>query len=276
MAYFQSIATAAGSGYPSVYTSTYGPSFGPGKFIYGTTFAGDGTAYQTHAVIEQLPVSQKFTVNTYIYPQTNTTSSTYVSSTGILTLHFASAPIDTSGAVGLPITVDGYSGPNVGLNGTWPITSIAASGLTVNVQATIGLGALTLSGGVLDAGNPYALVTAGPRAPRPGDVLWSDAFWLGDMIATVSGTGFPYVVDVAEATQSLFEMMPHTAHGSASPGQWWALPAAVKRDQQASTKDLYITQWPIGLEKSCTSKASQPQGAGMNCTTKQGHGQLLH
>ena len=118
MAYFQSIATAAGSGYPSVYTSTYGPSFGPGKFIYGTTFAGDGTAYQTHAVIEQLPVSQKFTVNTYIYPQTNTTSSTYVSSTGILTLHFASAPIDTSGAVGLPITVDGYSGPNAGLNGT--------------------------------------------------------------------------------------------------------------------------------------------------------------
>ena len=123
------------SGYPSVYTSTYGPSFGPGKFIYGKTFAGDGTAYHTHAVIEQLPVSQKFTVNRYIYPQTNTPSSTYVSSTGILTLHFASAPIDTSGAVGLPITVDGYSGPNVGLNGTWPITSIAASVLTVNVPS---------------------------------------------------------------------------------------------------------------------------------------------
>ena len=46
-----------------------------------------------------------------------------------------------------------------------------------------------------------------------------------------------------------------------------ALPAAVKRDQQASTKDLYITQWPIGLEMACTSNASQPQGAGMNCTT---------
>ena len=155
MAYFQSIATAAGKWLSfGAHSSTYGPSFGHrSKFIYGTTcLAGDGTALPNpcgHRTITRKV--KKFTVNTYIYPQTNTTSSTCTSSS---TEHFDparfanSAPIDARRARSdSPITVDGYiAARNVGLNGTWPITSIAASGLTVNVQATIGLGALTLSG----------------------------------------------------------------------------------------------------------------------------------
>lgn len=110
------------------------------------------------------------------------TSATYTSSTGILSLTFASAPFGAGvGATldGVDVTVLGLAGTGVSvLNGTWPIASTASAGTVINLQATAGLGSLTITGatGTLQAGvtgfsyalpaNPGAETTPGTWTPR--------------------------------------------------------------------------------------------------------------
>jgi hypothetical protein len=334
-----------GAGYPSVYTAQTNQVYAAGLFPYGDTFGGGGYG-STQQYIVRLPYEKRFTVNTYSYPQTTPIAESFNSVTGVLTLTFTTNPIDTSGAVGLPIDlVYPYPGPYAGLYTTWPIRN--TSGNVINVQATpyavntrataawvagataipigdctifaaaagqnvidasitgdpvigvvsscsTGSGAGTLHlasgtgvpasqtaadyltvptltpvGGTLSAGNSHAIVTAGPRPPIPGDVLWSDAQYLGGMILQVNGTGFPYIVDVVGPTEITTGQNAYTTHPTAAPGQWWVIPAGVKRDGQASTANLYITQWPIGLEMACSAAYSLPNAGGMNCTSSE-------
>lgn len=114
-------------------------------------------------------------------------SATYNTSTGILALTFATAPFGAGvGATldGVNVTVLGLAGSGVAvLNGTWPITGTASAGTVISLQATIGLGSLTITSatGTLQAGvtgfsyalpaNPGAETTPGTWTPRSSGEL---------------------------------------------------------------------------------------------------------
>lgn len=114
-------------------------------------------------------------------------SATYNTSTGILALTFASAPFGAGvGATldGANVTVLGLAGTSVApLNGTWPITGTASAGTVISLQATIGLGSLTITSatGTLQAGvtgfsyalpaNPGAETAPGTWTPRSSSEL---------------------------------------------------------------------------------------------------------
>jgi hypothetical protein len=86
------------------------------------------------------------------YAGTLAATATYTSSTGVLSLTFASAPFGAGVGVslnGIFVTVSGITGGSV--NGSWAISSIASAGTVINLAATPGLGSLTLSGGTLAA-----------------------------------------------------------------------------------------------------------------------------
>ena len=96
-------------------------------------------------------------INTY--PAATPTSVTYTSGTGLLALVFSAAPYASAPVLGgtsslyfpgLTVTVSGLTGTGVSpLNADWPILSVSANGLTVTLQTTPGLGALTIGGGQL-------------------------------------------------------------------------------------------------------------------------------
>ncbi len=98
-------------------------------------------------------------------------SASYVSSTGILTMNFATAPFGAAvgtQANGSSVTVAGLTGTGVAaLNGPWPITGTAVSGTQVTVQAPTGLGTLTI--GVTAAGS--ILSSCGTLGPLGGGTI---------------------------------------------------------------------------------------------------------
>lgn len=81
------------------------------------------------------------------------TAATYNSTTGILSLTFASAPFGVvTPSAGANVLISGVTGTGGGvssLNGTFPISSFGSSGAVVNVQAPTSLTASGLSGAVL-------------------------------------------------------------------------------------------------------------------------------
>jgi len=81
------------------------------------------------------------------YGAATPTAYAYTSSTGALALTFAAAPGPIVGDV---VTLTGFTGANVALNGAWPVTALSGDVLTVSAIA--GLGALTPTGGTLVAG----------------------------------------------------------------------------------------------------------------------------
>ena len=87
------------------------------------------------------------------YASASVQSATYTSSTGILSLTFASAPFGASiGATadGVVITLSGLTvsaGAASNVNGSFAITSTGTSGTVINVQAVAGLGTITINGG---------------------------------------------------------------------------------------------------------------------------------
>ena len=103
-------------------------------------------------------------------PFTPTTYGPYVTATGNLTLAFASAPGATVGTI---VTLSGFTGANIGLNGTWPVASSLNGGLTLGITTKSGLGTLTLTGsaatltyGVQQAGSFCIWRWTGPN-PAP-------------------------------------------------------------------------------------------------------------
>lgn len=111
------------------------------------------------------PVSWDFSNHQLIpyvaaYASLAVNSATYTSATGILALTFLSAPLGAgigSGANGVYISLSGLTtsvGSAANVNGDFPITGTASSGTVVSVQATPGLGAITINGttGTLAAG----------------------------------------------------------------------------------------------------------------------------
>ena len=86
------------------------------------------------------------------YATASAASATYNSGTGIFTLTFSAAPFGAgigTGLNGLFITVSS-SGVSA-LNGNWEIGSTASAGTVVNLFATVGLGALSPTGGTIPA-----------------------------------------------------------------------------------------------------------------------------
>ena len=81
--------------------------------------------------------------------QTPSAYTGYVSSTGVLSLTFTTAP---GVAVGQYVTFAGFTGANIGLNTDMAVLSSASGGTVLTFQAPIGLGSLTLSAGYLVAG----------------------------------------------------------------------------------------------------------------------------
>jgi hypothetical protein len=82
------------------------------------------------------------------YPQaTPSAYNSYTSSTGILQLTFASAPGPLATNV---INLSGFN--DARLNGSWVVASTASAGTVLNIQVTTGLGSITPSAGVLNAG----------------------------------------------------------------------------------------------------------------------------
>ncbi len=99
-------------------------------------------------------VSWDFTNQTLIpyvaaYTQQTPTAYSYTSATGILQLTFSPAPGPIAGDI---VTLSGFTGANVVFNGAFTVVSTASAGTILNLQATAGLGSLTPSAGVLDAG----------------------------------------------------------------------------------------------------------------------------
>lgn len=83
------------------------------------------------------------------YVSATAATGTYNTATGILALTFATAPNGTAPTVGGTYTVSGITGTGnaAQLNGTWPLASSGTSGTVLNLQATPGLGAITINAG---------------------------------------------------------------------------------------------------------------------------------
>ena len=103
-------------------------------------------------------VNQQLIPYVAAYASASVQSAIYTSSTGVIALTFATAPLGAgigSSANGVYLSISGLAGTGVTpLNGDWPITGTASSGTVVSVQGPAGLGALTITGstGTLAAG----------------------------------------------------------------------------------------------------------------------------
>jgi hypothetical protein len=90
------------------------------------------------------------------YATATASSGTYTSSTGVLQLTFGSAPAGTAPTVDAYFDVTSITGTGNGsqLVGNWQLISSASSGTVLNLQAPVGLGAITITGstGTIAAG----------------------------------------------------------------------------------------------------------------------------
>lgn len=94
------------------------------------------------------------------YATANVQSATYTSSTGILALTFAAAPLGAgigATANGVYLSISGLTtsaGSASVVNGDFPIVSTASAGTVINLQVATGQGTITINGatGVLAAG----------------------------------------------------------------------------------------------------------------------------
>ena len=94
-------------------------------------------------------VNQQLVPYVAAYSGATSTSATYTSATGYLALTFSAAPAVVAGDY---VAVTGYTGVNIGLNGTWEVVSNAAN--VVTVAAPVGLSGAsgTPTGGAIAAG----------------------------------------------------------------------------------------------------------------------------
>jgi hypothetical protein len=124
-----------------------------------TTTDGKGDTASLHCYWNKyLPTA--FTPSTY---------GPYITSTGTLTLAFATVPGAT---VGTQVTLTGFTGGNASLNGTWPVASSLNGGKSLGITTKSGLGTLTLTGStatmtynVLQAGAFCIFRYIGPNDP---------------------------------------------------------------------------------------------------------------
>lgn len=91
------------------------------------------------------------------YTSASVQSATYTSSTGILAVTFASAPASATPTVGAYFSLSGLTtsaGSASNVNGDFPLVSSGSAGAVLNLQATPGLGTITINGstGTLAAG----------------------------------------------------------------------------------------------------------------------------
>ncbi len=93
---------------------------------------------------------QRLTLASPAYAQqTPSAYTSYVSSTGVLSLTFATAP---AVVVGQYVEFAGFTGSQVGLNTTMPVLTTASGGTVLTFQAPVGLGSFTPANGYLVAG----------------------------------------------------------------------------------------------------------------------------
>ena len=89
------------------------------------------------------------------YSSASPTAITYTTSTGLLAMTFATAPLGAavgSTLNGAAVTVSGMTATGgTPPNGTWPIVSTASAGTVITLQTPSGLGTLVISGGTLAA-----------------------------------------------------------------------------------------------------------------------------
>lgn len=105
-------------------------------------------------------VNQQLIPGIAAYATANVQSATYTSSTGIIALTFATAPLGAgvgSTANGVYLSISGLTasaGDPTQVNGDFPIVSTASAGTVINLQGPIGQGTITINGstGVLAAG----------------------------------------------------------------------------------------------------------------------------
>ena len=99
---------------------------------------------------------QRLTLESPAYAQqTPSAYTSYVSSTGVLSLTFTTAP---GVQVGQYVEFAGFTGAQVGLNTSMAVLSTASAGTVLTFQAPIGLGSFTPANGFLVAGGgPLAI-----------------------------------------------------------------------------------------------------------------------
>jgi hypothetical protein len=111
-------------------------------------------ALESGSILQQVSwdfTGQQLIPYTPSYAQTNpSVYNSYTSGTGILQLTFGSAPGPVANDY---VTLGGFTGTNAPFNGDWLVVSTQTGGTILNIQVTVGLGAITpASPGYLVAG----------------------------------------------------------------------------------------------------------------------------
>lgn len=127
---------------------------------------------------------QRLTAESPAYAQqTPSAYTSYVSSTGVLSLSFTTAP---ALVVGQYAAFGSFAGAQAGLNTSMPLLTTASAGTVLTFQAPIGLGTFTPANGVLLAGggplairSVDAIVGTGNKtityAPVTGAISWNES-----------------------------------------------------------------------------------------------------